>query len=614
MSAAKLKSTLTANRDEQNGVVFYQITDPQSGKSFRLYEVEYLIARMLDGKTPNDVLVEKVHRDLQFELSVADFGKFITELHDLGFLEEEVFEPDVALEEVVLEPMDAESMGPPLEHELERLVRSGVLHIKQGLVSQARDYFLAARKCSPEDGRVATMLNHLDVVGDDDASADLEYLWKQALQLYPELCAELGPPGSGISPIPVDESGRREGVLAHAQKRRGLILGLLAAGVVLGLGFHYLWPLLAAPPPLVETERVRAQKVLLFFEAQVGKVEPRRQWDLNFDKAGTVAEVEVKPGDSVKKGQVLARLQLKPAQEKGLKAIRDRKTKTEKAALATSLEVERLLGQLTDKQAEAQSLKDKLDDLQKSFLLKTTTPQSRLQMKKDILAAKKLSMSADRELAKLRAHTAVPQRNKQKLEALQKSAAQSEEKFELAQEGLFIFAPDEGIVLRTDLRPGAKLKEHEGELVLADTTALRVHWKTSDPRLGKLQKGATVRVVFTDGTQIDAPLDSVGQDLVVEVPDPDHKLASLDVKSMRLLREEIEALVVGATAKRGNDDGLVVEDGEVFHRKVEWVEVRGKDAIARSGLRAGDVMVTGPEDLLGKLKDHDKVRLPENLP
>ena len=286
--AAKFKTNLKAEREEQNGSAFYQVSDPETGKSFRLYEVEYLIAKMLDGQTPNEAMPARVQNELQFELSLEDFAKFLRELTDLGFLEsttqrepsvapatlaplsvalgesnEEVVDSDI--EEIMGEPMEAE---PPLEHEQERLVRSGVLHIKQGMVGQARDYFLAARKCAPDDGRVATMLNHLDVVGEDDSTADLEYLWKQALQLYPELCQELGPPGSGTAPIPLEEHGRREGIVVRARKRRGTLVALVLLGVGVGLGLRYAWPMLAAPPPLVETDRVHAQKIQLTFDAE----------------------------------------------------------------------------------------------------------------------------------------------------------------------------------------------------------------------------------------------------------------------------------------------------------------------------------------------------------
>lgn len=626
---SKFKTNLKAEREEQNGSVFYQVSDPETGKSFRLYEVEYLIAKMLDGETPNEVMPGRVQNELQFELSLEDFGKFLRELTDLGFLEsttqrepsppgsapgatpsesEEIIDSDI--EEIMGEPMESE--GPPLEHELERLVRSGVLHIKQGMVGQARDYFLAARKCAPDDGRVATMLNHLDVVGEDDSTADLEYLWKQALQLYPELCQELGPPGSGTAPIPIEEHGRREGILTRARKRRGTLVAFVLFGAALGLGLRYAWPMLAAPPPLVETDRVRAQKIQLTFEAEAVHFQPVREWQLSFDKAGTVAEVNAKVGDDAKKGQILARLLLAPRDEKALKALRDKSTKIEKQYLATTLELERLLAEQSDRQAQVQSKKDQLDELQKSFILKTATPAAKAQAKKDLVLAKKQFALMSRDLAKLRARSARPQKMKTVLEAARAAANEANDKFLQAQEGMVLRAPEDAKIAVVDIPVGSKVKDKALAVGLADETALKITWKTSDARLMQLSKGTGVRMLTPDGSPVDGQLLTVGKDPVTQVPDPTHKLASADRKVLRLIRETLDnALVVSAAAKLGQDGSLVVEGEQVFHRKVEWIEVRGKDAIARSGVRVGEELVTGPQEMLLHLKDHDKVRLDE---
>src|SRR6476659_9910305 len=44
------RTDLTCSREEQQGVVFYRIDDPRTKTSFRLYEIEYLIAQKLTGQ------------------------------------------------------------------------------------------------------------------------------------------------------------------------------------------------------------------------------------------------------------------------------------------------------------------------------------------------------------------------------------------------------------------------------------------------------------------------------------------------------------------------------------------------------------------------------------
>ena len=142
------------------------------------------------------------------------------------------------------------------------------------------------------------MLNLLDVVGDDDASAD------------PDICRETSAAALLLSftkPSPqaprqgrqADSSRRkrapRRRLRVNAKKRRGLI-----SRFRLGRRSHS-GPRLSPASGRCSPRRHRSskssacapQKVLLFFDAFVGKVEPRQQWSLGFDKPGVVAEVEV---------------------------------------------------------------------------------------------------------------------------------------------------------------------------------------------------------------------------------------------------------------------------------------------------------------------------------
>ena len=99
--------------------------------------------------------------------------------------------------------------------EMERLLRSALLHVKQGYIVHARDYFLAARELDPSDDRLNKLVSHLEIIGDASGPAEVEYLWDQARRLFPNIVSELGQvidakAGGGTADAPAAQlSGKR---------------------------------------------------------------------------------------------------------------------------------------------------------------------------------------------------------------------------------------------------------------------------------------------------------------------------------------------------------------------------------------------------------------------
>jgi RND family efflux transporter MFP subunit len=83
----RFRNDLEAQRGEIDDLAFYDVFDPEGGTSFRMYEVEYLIARELDGR-PIDVVAMDVSRRLGIETSADELRQYVGKLHELGFLEE----------------------------------------------------------------------------------------------------------------------------------------------------------------------------------------------------------------------------------------------------------------------------------------------------------------------------------------------------------------------------------------------------------------------------------------------------------------------------------------------------------------------------------------------
>lgn len=65
----------------------FVVKDPQSGRFFRLREVEYFVARQLDGSTPPEVICKRVEEKFGAALAPSTLAQFIENLGKLGFLE-----------------------------------------------------------------------------------------------------------------------------------------------------------------------------------------------------------------------------------------------------------------------------------------------------------------------------------------------------------------------------------------------------------------------------------------------------------------------------------------------------------------------------------------------
>ncbi|PYU92517.1 MAG: hypothetical protein DMG08_12515 [Acidobacteria bacterium] len=104
---AKLRSDLISSYREIEGRPFYVIKDPSTGQFFRIREVEFFIARQLDGATPPDVIRERVQQKFQAPLDSEILVEFIDTLRSYGLLEAADGEPgqvDDGPEQVVDEP------------------------------------------------------------------------------------------------------------------------------------------------------------------------------------------------------------------------------------------------------------------------------------------------------------------------------------------------------------------------------------------------------------------------------------------------------------------------------------------------------------------------------
>ena len=84
--APRFRRDLPASNVEADGVLYVEVSDPRSGKSFRFYDFEYAVALKMDGR-PLDKVADDLRAE-ELELTVEQLEGFADQLRSLGFVEE----------------------------------------------------------------------------------------------------------------------------------------------------------------------------------------------------------------------------------------------------------------------------------------------------------------------------------------------------------------------------------------------------------------------------------------------------------------------------------------------------------------------------------------------
>ncbi len=83
----KLKSNLIVSRQNDNGIDYYILKDPDSGRFFRLKEKEHYIATLFDSTRSFNDVAAAFHEKYQMELPAESVAKFCDRLTSLGLIE-----------------------------------------------------------------------------------------------------------------------------------------------------------------------------------------------------------------------------------------------------------------------------------------------------------------------------------------------------------------------------------------------------------------------------------------------------------------------------------------------------------------------------------------------
>src|SRR5262247_1034466 len=83
----RFRNDLVAQPIEEEGIRYVDVTDPDSGSTFRFYDIEYSIACAMDGRKDLAGLVEWTRGELGIDTSVDELQGVVSTLAELGYLE-----------------------------------------------------------------------------------------------------------------------------------------------------------------------------------------------------------------------------------------------------------------------------------------------------------------------------------------------------------------------------------------------------------------------------------------------------------------------------------------------------------------------------------------------
>jgi multidrug efflux pump subunit AcrA (membrane-fusion protein) len=264
----RIRPELQANATEEQGIKYFDVSDPKSGHKMRLYDFEWLLAQRMDGSRNFDEVATFAKERLGISPSPSDLQEYARKLEDLGFFEaNDDFTPlPVA--------MPAEALGG------NGTSRAEEVHFEE-------EQPTTPRVISASDARTAQD-NRPTPVEPTKPRAD------EASKRHPFAPRD----ESVVAPLPRKDAGKKSSA-------GSLMLALLAL-VVLGVGVGYFEFIVPNAAIHVQVKVASPKPVVRLYDgaAQVKKAEPQA---LAFGEAGKVTDVVAKDTE-VKAGTPLATL------------------------------------------------------------------------------------------------------------------------------------------------------------------------------------------------------------------------------------------------------------------------------------------------------------------
>lgn len=79
---------LSVTQHKSGTIVYFEVEDPKRGVKHRLYELEFAVAQLLDGRRGLDKIAKTLQKRHGLQAEAVDVQSFVQQLVALGFVEE----------------------------------------------------------------------------------------------------------------------------------------------------------------------------------------------------------------------------------------------------------------------------------------------------------------------------------------------------------------------------------------------------------------------------------------------------------------------------------------------------------------------------------------------
>ena len=547
-------------------------------------------------------VIGAVKDDYNLDISNEDLTKFIAQLESMGFVTDGVSAPKAEDSDTVMDavPIDATLPDPaqddaptvttvaptedisggeqtvemqpgagdlldmgaatPDAKETETHLTNAFRHIKQGNLDHARDFLVAAKEADPNDTRIAGLFSQLEILGDSDQAANVEFLWGQIRKDFPDLAIEIGGFDAEMEqshdPIPADPPVAEPSELdpidyGAPSGSKGL---LWVAAVLVLVGAAALGWFATTLSRNVDVVALQASKAPVFFEGTAKSSGPVVVDSPSFDKKTTIASIDCKVGQAVAAGDLLASAALPARQAKQLAKLRAARDKAKADHEAAKAALQKALSAGEPLVAERNQINAKLKGLKpKGIVNKAQRAELSALRAKKVELNKKLKALAKKERKPKNQERAA----KKKLVAAQAKLGKVEEKLGAK----ILRAKAAGVVSELHAKVGDEVDV--GKPVVTIKRPQVVVLEFPKPSKDVPQVGAQVDV-FYGGSVQKGKVRDVEKSLRVVVEDSSDRLSGAKPPQIRLVKTFVEkAFRVPQGAVVANSKIFLVEEGKV---------------------------------------------------
>lgn len=297
MTSPRLRTELDAHPAEEQGIKFFDVSDPRSGSTMRLYDFEWLLVAQMDGRRSLEEIARWAKGALHLDVTQQQLEEFTRKLDELAFFDAAAAalesEPEVPGEEV---PLDMEELPTTQQPSLRAA----------GGFNEDADTTVRAASLPPAPAQSVhdAVTREAPVVPPRPTPAPIA---------HPVAPPPVMPAREEPAPTVELEPAKRSG--------SGSIVGLLIVLLVVAAVVVYVM-FFAPSPAKVSIAVAKPGAVVRTFDG-VAKLETAPPRSMSFGEPGKVVDV-VAAGTEVKAGQALATLDGYTKVEKDLADVKDR--------------------------------------------------------------------------------------------------------------------------------------------------------------------------------------------------------------------------------------------------------------------------------------------------